>query len=433
MRFDTSYSGVSEHFFHTAKKNLREYRDFLISKRSDFAYRHPESAIALVYDDSIGGEVFETVKSVKNDRLKLCVVIGIGGSNLGALALYDALRMQKNADAMPELLFADTVSPTSILRVMRRLDSLESRDEFVTFVATKSGTTTETLANFETLYAFLRQKFGDIESRFVIATDKGSKLWDEAQGKGMTTLEIPKMVGGRYSVFSCVGLFPLALAGFGIETLMKGARDITELCLNHDGKENAALFSAAASVFHLKKKRNVSNHFFFHMELENAGKWYRQLAAESLGKELDGEGNPVRIGLVPTVSLGSVDLHSMVQRYLGGKDDILTHFVHASEQPEVRVPKSRVFETCVSGIGGKSFAEIMTAIYEGVKKAYEKNHRPYLEYTLDGINEYELGAWMQAKMIETMYTAKLLNINAFDQPQVEDYKIETKRLLLANS
>ena len=200
-------------------------------------------------------------------------------------------------------------------------------------------------------------------------------------------------------------------------------------CLAEDGA-NLALQSAQVLAAHLQKGYTINDNFFFHPELESVGKWYRQLMGESVGKEHSLTGETVHTGITPTVSLGSTDLHSVGQLYLGGPKDKLTTFVSAPNKlVRVEVPQNRIFPELVPMINGKTAEDIMDAILEGVQIAYQKADLPYMQVTLDGINEASLGAFLQFKMLEMMYLGQLLNVNSFDQPNVEAYKVETKRLL----
>ena len=156
--------------------------------------------------------------------------------------------------------------------------------------------------------------------------------------------------------------------------------------------------------------------------------WYRQLMGESLGKQFDRGGREVFSGITPLVSIGSTDLHSMAQLYLGGPFDKYTSFV------EVEKINSRFKLTedlgLVEGICGKELQEIMKAILEGVKIAYRKAERPYSETVLPDKSEASIGQFLQYKMLEVMYLGSLFNVNPFDQPSVESYKAETRKILL---
>jgi glucose-6-phosphate isomerase len=237
-------------------------------------------------------------------------------------------------------------------------------------------------------------------------------------------------VGGRYSVFSAVGLFPLMLAGIDTEKLLKGARVMHDRCIKKDVSENPALASAALVYLHSQKGVSISNTFFFNPYLESVGKWYRQLMGESIGKKYSIEGKEVNAGITPIVSVGSTDLHSMVQLYLGGPKNKFTTFVYApGNSKEIVVPKDLVFPSLAEGLPGKELSEIMSAIFNGVKEAYKKNNLPFVEVVLEDTSEYTLGQFLQFKMFEIMYLARLFEVNAFDQPNVEDYKKETRRIL----
>jgi glucose-6-phosphate isomerase len=241
-------------------------------------------------------------------------------------------------------------------------------------------------------------------------------------------LDIPAKVGGRYSVLSSVGLLPLASVGIDIAKLREGAQDMLGQCLDESG-DNVAAHSASVLAAGAKQGYIINDNFLFHPELESLGKWYRQLMGESIGKEQSLSGETVHAGITPTVSLGSTDLHSVGQLYLGGPKDKLTTFISSKTSQEVRVPQDRIFPALVPMISQKSAADIMGAILEGVKIAYQKADLPYMEVVLDAIDEHSLGAYLQFKMLEMMYLGQLLNVNSFDQPNVEAYKVETKRLL----
>jgi len=173
----------------------------------------------------------------------------------------------------------------------------------------------------------------------------------------------------------------------------------------------------------------INDNFFFHPELESVGKWYRQLMGESVGKEQSLTGEVVHAGITPTVSLGSTDLHSVGQLYLGGPKDKLTTFVSSKQTASLSVPDERVFPNLVPMITGRSAADIMAAILQGVKIAYQKADLPFMEVVLDSLDEESIGAYLQFKMLEMMYLGQLLSVNSFDQPNVESYKVETKQIL----
>lgn len=394
-------------------------------------YLSHEHLIRLPRDSKIFAEAQIAADKYKTDNLKYILVIGIGGSNLGTKAVYEAIRGQLDlaSTKYPKILFADTVSASLLSDIISTVDTLTNSNELIINLISKSGGTTESIANFELLYAALFKKFPDIATRVVVTTDLESKLEKECKRLGFGTLIIPKEVGGRYSVFSAVGVFPLLLANIDVITLLVGASEMLSRCVSEDVKENLALQSALVMYDAHRDGAVMHNVFFFNPEMESLGKWERQLVAESLGKEKDVAGNIVHAGITPIVSIGSTDLHSMAQLYFGGPRDKFTTLIYAPTKSMLRVPEQGIFQDLVLGLPGKTPDEIMQAIVGGVRAAYEKNSLPFIEVHLEKISEYSVGSYMMWRMISVMYLAKLLQVNAFDQPNVEDYKEGTRKLL----
>ena len=397
------------------------------------AYKVPESFINVPSDGALFRAVQKAVEQKRTQSLKYIVVVGIGGSNLGTVALYEALYGKLDAFAsnrFPKILFLDTTS-ASLVRAIEGIieNEVENPDEILVNVISKSGTNTEPLANFETLYQFLCARFGNINKRIVVTTAKKAKLSKLALAKKFTVLTIPEEIGGRYSVFTAVGLFPLLLCGIDGKELVRGAVDMRERCLALAGLDNPAILSATLLFLHYKKGIIIHNNFFFNPELESVGKWYRQLMAESIGKEKDLAGRTVHKGITPIVSIGSADLHSVAQLYLAGPADKFTYFMYAPSRSKIAVPPKLLFEGLVEGIRGKRHDTIMRAIFDGTKKAYHKRKLPFAEILLPDISPYSLGQYLQLRMMEMMFLGKLLKVNAFDQPNVEEYKAETRKLL----
>jgi len=423
---------------------LSEYIDHLshVSGGGEGAsvdYGEIESSINLPFDVETYKIVKEKVYRIRTESLKYIIVVGIGGSNLGTKAIYEALRTALDIPSsvdkcVPEVIFADTTDPELLFDICRMLkEEIRSLDDVVVNIISKSGFTTETIANFEVVYSTLKERFGDekaIADRIIVTTDNDSKLWDVAHERGFELLSIPKNVGGRYSVFSSVGLFPLMLAGVDTARLLNGARVMRDKCISKKELENPALVSATITYLHNRKNISINNTFFFNPNLESVGKWYSQLIGESLGKKYSINGEEVNAGITPITSVGSTDLHSTAQLYLGGPKDKFTTFVYApNSDKDISVPRSLILSGLVEGIGGKKVSCIMSAIFDGVKEAYKKNELPFAEVKMSGIDEYTLGQFMQFKMMEVMYMAQFLDVNAFDQPNVEDYKTETREIL----
>lgn len=428
-------SGVGTAELDAGKEALKDYMKFLWDVARADDYDEPEASINLPLDDGFKDLLVKKIQERKNKELKHIIIVGIGGSNLGTMALYRALRGRLgsflNTNA-PKIVFVDTVSPALVAQVADLLNNqINSPEEILVNVISKSGETTETVSNFEVLYQVLKDRFGDkINERLIFTTDKGSKLWNEAESKKLDLLEVPKQVGGRYSVLSAVGLFPLGLADFNIQGFWDGAGEMAKKCLNEDVYQNPAIISAVATYFNYTKGFNIYNSFYFNPELKSLGKWYSQLMAESIAKEFNLVGEKINVGITPIVSIGSTDLHSMATLFLGEPKNKFTQFIYASQKENSPiVPNDLFLPGLVPDIAGKSLADIMNAIFYGVKIAYIKNALPYTELVLHEVSESSLGQYLQLKMMETMYLARLIGINAFDQPKVEDYKHETREIL----
>jgi glucose-6-phosphate isomerase len=429
-------SMIGDQVFIDYSKKLNSYISYLHDFVSNINYEEKEASLNLVNDQSICEQVLKLAKEISSPKLKYVIVVGIGGSNLGAMAIYNALSRNMPAFSFdkPKIIFLDTNNFKLILNTIEVLKKeVSSPEEIVLNIISKSGGTTETLVNFEIIYEALVTQFNIkrevLASRVVATTDENSKLWIVAEKSNFKKISIPKKVGGRFSVLSAVGLLPLALVGIDIEELVFGAKDMLDKCVLNDVEKNPSLVSAISLYLHNKEGKNIVNTFIFNSELEALGKWYSQLVGESIGKEYDKDGKLVNIGITPIVSVGSTDLHSVAQLFLGGPKDKFTFFLHSLENTGIIVPKDLVSLDINPIIAEKDLNEIMRAIINGTEEVYKKQGLPFIDINFSEISAYSIGAFMQLKMVETMLLAHLFNLDAFDQPNVEAYKIETKKIL----
>jgi len=423
MNYDFTNASVTQAAFKAGMKRIGKTMDLVekaaidnhfafISELEDYDLINRAGALAKHFQDA-----------------DILIVCGIGGSNLGTMAIAEAVLGKhyplRNA---PQVFFAETVDANSARELESILQhAIDAKKRVVLNVISKSGTTTETVALFTFLIEIMKQ-LPEYRDHIVVTTDKGSKLWDTARQEGYHMLEIPKNVGGRYSVFTPVGLFPLALLGIDIQELIKGAVHAMSYCLK-DGKKNPAALGAVALWQYSKKGKRIHDSFLFSQQLESLGKWYRQLLAESCGKENNLRNRKVNAGITPTVSIGSTDLHSMGQLYLDGPQDKITTFIELDKQEEVYIPNNKNLALLVDNIQGRTMKDIMKAILDGTAESYKKQKMPFMRITLTDTTEKTIGELMMMKMLETVYLASLLDINPFDQPAVEKYKVETRRIL----
>ncbi|MCK5632807.1 hypothetical protein KAH94_03595 [bacterium] len=400
-------------------------------------YKNEYASLNLSSNSQMIDHVKNLVAKKKKD-LNICVlvVIGIGGSSLGAVAVHESINgvLYNELSSEMKIYFVDTIDTDYVRTVLLLVErEFKNGGGVLLNVVTKSGTTTETIVNFEIFLELLKKyKQKSYADHIVITSDRDSKLWNYAQNEKIETLEIPKNVGGRFSVFSPVGLFPLGLVGVDIDQLCSGALSVVDSCTEKDLKKNYAAESAAFVYAQYKKGFSIHDTFIFSRDMRAVGDWYRQLVGESLGKKVDRSGNVVNVGITPTVSVGTNDLHSVVQLYLGGPRDKLTTFITLKDdQDELRVPQFDEFDSLVANIQGKTVASIRAAVVRGVQRAYHADERPFVTIEIPEKSAFCLGQLLQMKMIEVMYLGYLLGVNPFDQPQVELYKKETREILAA--
>ena len=397
-----------------------------------FDYNSEYASLFAPFDKDLQAEVKKLVEKKKKLNPTMLIVIGIGGSNLGTYAVHQALNgtLYNQTTDRIKVYFADTVDADYISRIAQLMKKeLVQGGTVLLNVVTKSGTTTETIANFELLFTILQEhKQSDAHNYVVVTTDEGSALWHFAQEHQFDRLASARNIGGRYSVFSAVGQFPLILLGIDVDQLLAGAQNMVERCTQP--QDNLAAIRAALLAAWYNQGFTIHNSFIFSVDLEGIGSWYRQLMAESIGKMNDKRGNCVQVGITPIVSIGTKDLHSVAQLYLSGPYNTATTFITVQQNRfNLAVPQRPAFDQLVTDLQGRTYATLMDAVVGGVKKAYSDQQRPFDELHVPNKSAYSIGQLMQLQMVEIMYVGFLFGINPFDQPQVELYKAETKRLL----
>ncbi len=430
LQLDTKYGQVPKDALSRILARLKPTLERMQKVAQEGGYLDDYSSINLPFDAKALQEAQKLAK--KYIGVDAIVIIGIGGSNLGTIAVQEGIqgKLWNSQEWRPKVFYADTVDPKNIGDIISVVESLFLKGKNVLVnIVTKSGTTTETIANAQLFIRLLSTHEKDPREWLVVTTDRDSPLWQWAQQYGIRVLEIPQKVAGRYSVLSAVGLFPLAVAGIDCAELLAGAREARELCLKD---ESPAAMSAAHLYFHKNHGKRMHDTFIFSTDLEALGKWCRQLMAESLGKRKSLLRKVVHAGMTPTVSIGTTDLHSMAQLYLGGPQDKFTTFVTVqNEKKDIVLPEIKGFDSLVQCIQGKKLGELRSAIFQGVANTYKKNKLPFIQVTMPERNEKIIGAFLQIKMIETMLLGSLWNVNAFDQPEVEKYKAETRNILVS--
>jgi glucose-6-phosphate isomerase len=395
--------------------NLNKYRLEIKNFTETNNSQVPEYSLYYPKDYELYKSIAEISKAFKS--IKHLVLIGIGGSNLGTEAVHAVLDKGKIG-----LSILDTVSAYNLSKVLEDLKKFKKTSQIAVCVVSKSGNTTETLANTSVFIEELKHHFGEsIYKKLIFISDPKTELEKYAKKISAHHVIMPKIIGGRYSVATAVGLIPLALLGHNTDEFIAGYLDASR-----EEYEAITTENSARIALYLQNKYQYYNFFAFESRLEKLGKWYRQLFAESLGKELTEDNKPVKTAMIPTIST-PVELHSVGQLYFSKTTEVYTDFVtFDDEMIDFKVPKS---STLSGKLKGLSLQEITTGLYGGVIGAYQERQLPYRTTILDESLPYSMGLFMGMRLREVMYVAKLINVNAFNQPNVELYKIKTKEIL----
>ena len=395
-------------------KKLSSYQAHIAKVLELHDATQPEYSLIHAADQGLHDTISALTK--KFSGIKHLVLVGIGGSSLGVEAVHSVLDERK-----VKLSVLDTISAYEINLLINELSSIKKKEQLAICVVSKSGGTTETLVNAGILLEALKAKWGsDIYGQTIFIGDPGTDFAKTGKKLGAVVVAMPKIVGGRYSVGTEVGLIPLALLKHDVDAYIEGFLDASG-----EGYEQVTAESAARLSLYMQKGFKHNNFFAFEKRLQTLGAWYRQLFAESIGKATDRSGKAVTKGMLPTIST-PVELHSIGQLYLSGFAGVYTDFVtFDDEQFDFSISKQGVAKT----LGRFTAQEVTTAIYGGVVGAYNEKELPYRATIFDENLAYSLGLLMAMRMRETMYVADLMNLNAFDQPNVELYKQKTKSIL----
>jgi glucose-6-phosphate isomerase len=417
MHTTFSQHGIEKKTHASMRTKARAYAKKLARAVESKGYTTPESSLALAGDTRYQNAITKAVTPFK--KVSHVVLIGIGGSSLGTEAVYAALAPH-NA---PTLTVLDTIDDEAQAMLVADLKKVRSVKDIAIVIITKSGTTSETLVNASKGLKTLEKRFGSAVMRRVLCVgDAGTPFHAYAKAGKLTFVEIPATVGGRYSIFSGAGMVPLALLGIDTIALRTGAR----AALTANGLDATAGGAATLATYATTGTRIV-NFFTFNDRLEKLGYWYRQLLAESIGKATTTKDTPFANALLPIVSTAA-DLHSMAQLYLSGYEHTYTRFVFAPFDRSPRIDTHPIIES-VPFLAKRTMNDVRSAIKDGVVRAYDEKRLPYQYTEIPKIDAYEIGYLLASLMSETMILAGLLEVNAFDQPNVELYKKHTRTAL----
>ena len=349
---------------------------------------------------------------------KHIVVVGIGGSTLGTIAIYDFLKESHSYNKI--LHFFESTDPVDIKSKLKRVDLQDTH--FI--IISKSGTTIETISIFKYLSSLIKiDKFNS-----TIVSESDSKLSQYADKNGIKTFEIAKNVGGRFSVFSAVGLLPLAILGVDIDNLLDGAKEIRNSFFSK-GTYYEPIMQKARFMVENKHRFNINVVFSYSTSLNGFNKWYIQLWGESLGKK---NINGTKQSHTPIGLIGPVDQHSFLQLIAQGKRDKTVTFIKIDDfKDDTKIPADTLdgFDD-LEYIDNLSFSQLIEAQANATIESIQSlNDIPCDVITIEKVDEYNIAKLMFSYQLLTSVIGKFVRINTYDQPGVEDGKIILKKRL----
>ena len=355
------------------------------------------------------------------DNFDILVVCGIGGSYLGARCALEALNGLKSDDKLEIIFMGQTFSPNYVAQVMNYLKG----KNFAINVISKSGTTTETSISFRLLKELLEKQVGKEKAKKAIyaTTDKEKgALKTLCNNEGYATYVLPGDIGGRYSVFTAVGTFPLACAGIDVEAMLKGAAKAREEAESLPLKDNKCYQYALMRDYMYRHNKPVEMYVTYEPQMSQISEWLKQLFGESEGKE--------HKGLYPSSATFSTDLHSLGQFVQEGTPLLFETIINIKEpKDDIVIPHDNEDLDGLNYLEGKNLAFVNQKAFEGTLQAHEDGGVPCNVIYLDKLDAYNLGYLFYFFMRACAMSAYMLDINPFNQPGVEVYKKNMFHLL----
>ena len=351
---------------------------------------------------------------------KHIVVVGIGGSSLGARAIYEFLLPSNNYDK--DLLFLETVDPLEINQSLKKIDLTDT--QFV--IISKSGNTIETVS----LFKYLNSLVEIDNTNCTIISESKSNLTQFANDNNIKVFDLSENIGGRFSVFSVVGLVPLAMLGVDIDNLLNGCKRVSDSFFEQTDYYKPIIRKARFLVEN-KGRFNINAIFSYSSSLESFNKWYVQLWAESLGKV---NVNGTRQALTPVALVGPVDQHSFLQLIMDGVRDKTVTFIKINDlKDSTTIPKttSNKFDILdLEYVEGLSFNELLNKQADAtIKSAEDQKDIPCDVITIRTVDEYNIAKLMFSYQLLVSCIGQFLQINTYDQPGVEHGKTILKENL----
>jgi len=408
-----------------SQKQVDEMKDVVKKAHQSIEKQYEDNKLGFIDLPDKQKEVVDEIidYAEKNrDRFENFVILGIGGSALGSIALQTALKEpyhNLNKEDTPNIFIPDNVDPE---RFENLLDTLDL-EKTVFNVISKSGSTAETMSLFLIARKAVKEAVGqeNIGDHFVATTSKDSGyLRIIAQREGFKMFYIPDNVGGRFSVLTPVGLVYAAFAGIDIKELLAGAAYMKEICATDKLWDNPAYLSGVLQYLAYQQGKKMSVMMPYSHALKDLADWFRQLWAESLGKEETREGKVINAGPTPIKALGATDQHSQAQLYMEGPYDKVINFIEVEEfHTDIEIPEIYQDIEGVSYLKNKSLAQLLDTEKKATELALTKRSRLNNTIIVPEVNEFTIGQLFYLFELETALVGELFDINAYNQPGVE--------------
>lgn len=378
----------------------------------------------LPYHDEMASRIVTRARDLR-ERFENILLLGIGGSSLGACFLLQALAPIHSR----QVIICDHLDSEEWMKISETLDFKKT----LVIVVSKSGKTLETLAAFLFFKNCLKSRVREGYRRhlFIITDPTEGPLRKIARQESIESFEIPPGVGGRFSALTAAALFPAALCDIPIEELLAGSRRMNERCKDKDPWHNPAIMSALLH-FILDRQRNHAVRVLttYGLRLRGYASWFAQLWAESLGKKNSLKGREVFAGTTPVCASGPQDQHSQLQLYLEGpRDKAVTFLSVKKENINVMLPPDDWVVPEMPILKNRSVHDLLQAEKRATEEALREAGRPNQGIILDVLNPYTVGQLLYLAEIETVFAGQLYNVNPFDQPAVESIKRHVKDYL----
>lgn len=365
-------------------------------------------------------EIMNIKRAAKDiqEKCDVLVVLGIGGSYLGG---YSAIKMLKRSPKTEVMYLGTSFSAQALDGA---LDALKNK-EVCLAVISKSGTTMETLVALNVFEAFMKKKYkkkDEYKHRIFMITDyEKGYLRELSHKEGYTSFVIPRTVGGRYSVLTAVGLLPMAVAGINIDKVLDGAKKMYTECFKFDPLTNPAYtYAIARLLMNIKCGKKIESLCTFDDRMKEFGEWFKQLFAESEGKD--------KRGIFPTSLNYSTDLHSFGQFVEQGTPMLFETFLHVptTENDFVLTVQE---DSPIAYLNGKTMSEINMSAEEGTIRSHLKANVPIIKLELDCLTEETYGELVYFFEYACATYCYMLGVNPFNQPGVEGYKTQMREIL----